>query len=50
MFNLVVQGLILNSANRKRSFDTKYLSFRLNAKLCDDDDDDILTELRLFYI
>ena len=47
-FNLVAPELIFNSANLKRSFDTKYLGFRLNAKLCDNDD--ILKELRLLYI
>ena len=47
-FNLVVPELIFNSATLKRSFDTKYLGFRLNAKLCDDDD--ILNELCLLYI
>ena len=40
--------MYFNSTIMERPFDTKYFSFRLNAKLYDDGD--ILKELRLLYI
>ena len=47
-FNLFVPDMIFNSMLLKHSFDVKYLGFRFNNKLCDDDD--ILKELRNLYI
>ena len=42
------RSLFIYSATLKRSFDTTYPGFKLNDKLCDDDN--ILKELRLLYI
>ena len=37
-FNLFIPDMYSNSTGMNRSFDTKYLGFRLNAKLYYDDD------------